>query len=123
MKDKSFNFPGAKFTIKVLTSETGNKYTILDVVNPPNLRPSLNMHPNGSETFYIVEGNYDFILDEKSITTSPGDLIFVPPETPHRFVVWGNEGHTIVISPPHQDFYFFKVNCLTKGKFHLRKNP
>jgi quercetin dioxygenase-like cupin family protein len=56
-------FHGAKFTIKILTSETNGSYTILDVLDPPNLRPSLHIHPKGSETFYIVEGNYEFILD------------------------------------------------------------
>ena len=60
VKDKSFDFHGAKFTIKVLTSETNDSYTVLDIFHPPNLGPALHKHPKGSETFYIVEGNYDY---------------------------------------------------------------
>lgn len=117
MKDKPFDFHGAKFTIKVLSSETDNRFTILDIIHPPNLGPTMHMHPKGSETFYIVEGYYDFMLDGKSITGNPGDVIFVPKETPHRFVVGDKGGHALVISPPELEFYFFKVSeLLTKGE-------
>jgi len=125
VKDKPFDFHGAKFTIKVLTSETNDSYTILDVVHPPKLGPALHLHPNGSETFYIIEGNYEFILDEKSIIGKPGDTIFVPKETPHRFVVGEKGGHALVISPPELEFYFFKVSeLLDKGEvsYQLESN-
>jgi quercetin dioxygenase-like cupin family protein len=105
-------FHGAKFTIKILTSETNGSYTILDVLDPPNLRPSLHIHPKGSETFYIVEGNYEFILDGKSVRGKPEDVIFVPKGSPHRFVVGDKGGHALVISPPELEFYFFKVSEL-----------
>ena len=117
MKDKPFDFHDAKFTIKVITSETNGSYTILDVLHPPKLGPALHIHPKGSETFYIVEGDYEFILDGKSVTGKPGNIIFVPKETPHRFLVGHKGGHAIVISPPELEFYFFKVSeLLDKGK-------
>ena len=116
MKGKPFDFHGAKFTIKVLSSETDNRYTVLDIIHPPNLGPALHTHPKGSETFYIVDGNYHFILDGKSIEGMPGDTIFVPKKTPHRFEVGQKGGHAIVISPPELEFYFFKVGeLLVKG--------
>jgi quercetin dioxygenase-like cupin family protein len=107
VKDKSFDFHGAKFTIKVLTSETNGSYTILDVIHPPNLGPALHIHPKGSETFYIVEGAYEFILEGKSVTGKPRDVIFVPKGSPHRFVVGYKGGDVYVISPPELEFYFF----------------
>jgi quercetin dioxygenase-like cupin family protein len=117
MKDKPFDFHGAKFTIKVLTSETNGNYTVLDVIHPPNLGPALHMHPRGPETFYIIDGNYEFVLDGKSIMGKSGDVIFVPTGAPHRFVVGEKGGHAIVISPPDLEFYFFKVGeLLDKGE-------
>ena len=112
MKDKPFDFHGAKFTIKVLTSETNGSYTVMDIIHPPNLGPPLHVHPKGSETFYIVEGNYEFILDGQSIIGKPGDVIFVPKEVPHKFIVGDKGGHAVVISPPDLEFYFFKVSEL-----------
>ena len=116
MKSKPFDFHGAIFTIKVLTSETNGSYTILDVIHPPNVGPASHMHPKGSETFYIIEGDYEFILNEEPLTGKPGDVIFVPKGTPHRFVVGYKGGHALVISPPELEFYFFKVSeLLDKG--------
>jgi len=112
VKDKLFDFHGAKFTIKVLTSETNGSYTVMDIIHPPNLGPALHVHPKGSETFYIVEGNYEFILDGQSIIGRPGDVIFVPKEVPHKFIVGDKGGHAVVISPPDLEFYFFKVSEL-----------
>jgi quercetin dioxygenase-like cupin family protein len=117
VKDKPFDFHGAKFTIKVLTSEANGSYTILDVIYPPNLGPALHIHPKGSETFYIVEGDYEFILDGKSVMGKPGDVIFVPKGALHRFVVGYKGGHALVISPPDLEFYFLKVSeLLDKGE-------
>lgn len=117
MKDKPFDFHGAKFTIRVLTSETNGNYTVLDVIHPPNLGPALHMHPKGSEIFCILDGNYEFILDGKSLVGRSGDVICVPQGTPHRFVVGDKGGHALVISPPDLEFYFFKIGeLLGKGE-------
>jgi quercetin dioxygenase-like cupin family protein len=77
VKDKPFNFHGAIFTIKVLPSETNGKYTVMDVIHLPKLGPALHMHPLGPETFYIIEGEYEFVLNEKSLIGKSGDTIFV----------------------------------------------
>ncbi len=117
MKNRPFDFHGAKFNIKVLTSETNGSYTVLDIIHPPKLGPALHIHPKGSETFYIVEGNYEFILDGKLIIGKAGDIIFVPKNCPHKFIVGDKGGHAIVISPPELELYFFKVSeLLDKGK-------
>jgi len=117
MKNKTFDFHGSKFTIKVLTSESNDKYTILDVIHPPNVGPALHMHPKGPEIFYIVKGDYEFILDNKSIMAKTGDVILVPKGSAHRFVAGNKGGNIIVISPPELEFYFWKVGeLLDKGK-------
>ena len=114
MKNETFDFHGSKFTIKVLTSESNEKYTILDVIHPPNVGPALHMHPRGPETFYVVEGDYEFFLNDQSILANPGDVMCVPADSPHRFVAGKNGGHVIVSSPPNLEFYFWDVGQLLK---------
>jgi quercetin dioxygenase-like cupin family protein len=67
-------FNDTEFTIKVLTSERNSRYTILDVIHPPNLGSALHIHPKGSETFYIFEGDCEFILNRKSVTGKSEDV-------------------------------------------------
>ena len=77
MKNETFDFHGSKFTIKVLTSESNGVYTILDIIHAPNIGPGTHVHPKGPETFYIIEGDYEFTLDDKSIKAQAGDVIIV----------------------------------------------
>ena len=117
MKNQPFDFHGSEFTIKVLTSESNGRYTILDIIHAPNIGPGSHMHPKGPETFYIIDGDYEFILDTKSIIAKAGDVVVVPTDAPHRFVTGDKGGHAFVISPPDLEFYFWEVGkLLAKGE-------
>lgn len=117
MKNQPFDFHGSQFTIKVLSSETNDRYTVLEVFHAPNIGPAEHKHPDGPETFCIVKGEYEFFLHGKSIIAKAGDIVFIPTETLHRFVTGPNGGHAFVISPPKLEFYFWEVSqFLAKGK-------
>jgi quercetin dioxygenase-like cupin family protein len=115
MKNQTFDFHGSKFTIKILTSESNDKYTILDVIHPPNIGPALHTHPRGPETFCVIEGNYEFFLNDQSILAKAGDVICVPTGSPPRFVTGENGGCVIVSSPPNLEFYFWDVSKMLKN--------
>ncbi len=57
------------------------------MIHPPNVDPASHFHPKGSEAFYIIEGDYEFLLDEKVITGKSRDVIFVPKGITHRITV------------------------------------
>lgn len=117
MKNQPFDFHGSQFTIKVLTSESNGRYTILDVLHKPNIGPAEHRHPAGPETFCIVEGRYQFFLEGKPIQAEAGDVVCIPTGASHRFVAGPNGGHVIVISPPNLENYFWEVGkLLGKGK-------
>ena len=116
MKNQPFDFHGSQFTIKVLSSESNDQYTVLDVLRAPNIGPAEHQHPAGPETFSVLDGDYEFFLNGKSIKAKAGDVICVPTGASHRFVTGPNEGHVIVISPPNLEFYFWEVSqLLAKG--------
>ena len=116
MKNQPFDFHGSQFTIKVLSSESNDRYTVLDVIHAPNIGPAEHQHPAGPETFSVLDGEYEFFLNGKSIKAKAGDVICVPTGALHRFVTGPNGGHVIVISPPNLEFYFWKVGqLLAKG--------
>lgn len=112
MKNKTFDFHGTKMNIKVLTSESDGKYTIIDAIHPPNSGPALHMHPKGSETYFVVDGDYEFLLDNRPVTVKTGESISVPRGIPHRFLVGTNGGRVVIISPPDLEHYFYQVSEL-----------
>ncbi len=116
MKNQPFDFHGSEFTIKVLTSESNDRYTVLDILHAPNIGPAEHHHPAGPETFHIVEGDYEFFLNNESIMAKAGDTVCVPKGALHRFVTGDKGGHAVVISPPNLEFYFWEVSkLLSKG--------
>ncbi len=110
--DRTFDFHGTIMTIKSSTSETGGIYTILYAVHPPNVGPALHLHPKGNECFYIIKGQYRFILANKIVDAISDDLVVVPKNTPHKFTVGTDGGEVLIISPPDLENYFSQVSEL-----------
>jgi mannose-6-phosphate isomerase-like protein (cupin superfamily) len=52
---------------------------------PPGAGPKLHKHPY-EEIFIVQEGRPLFTVGAETLEGRPGQIIVVPPETPHKFV-------------------------------------
>lgn len=52
--------------------------------------PALHRHPY-SETFIIVAGQALFTVGDRTLTGSAGQIVIVPPNTPHKFAKTGDQ--------------------------------
>ena len=50
----------------------------------PGRGPRLHKHPY-DETRIFIEGDLTFQAGEERFNATPGDIVIVPPETPHKF--------------------------------------
>jgi mannose-6-phosphate isomerase-like protein (cupin superfamily) len=57
----------------------------------------LHSHPTMYENYYVLEGRAVYRVGEEEREVGPGDLIVVPPATPHR---------QRVLEGPHRVFYW-----------------
>lgn len=57
---------------------------------PPGKGPSLHQHPY-EEIFIVQEGQLSFTVGDAKIEAIGGQIVVVPPETPHKFVNTGSE--------------------------------
>jgi mannose-6-phosphate isomerase-like protein (cupin superfamily) len=63
------------------------------IVNtPPGKGPRLHVHPYG-EVFVVNEGQATFTAGDEEVVVAAGNVVVVPPETPHKFVNSGD--HTL----------------------------
>jgi mannose-6-phosphate isomerase-like protein (cupin superfamily) len=60
------------------------------VSTPPGKGPSLHRHPYG-EVFVVLEGVATFTAGDEEVDVPFGNVVVVPPETPHKFVNSGDE--------------------------------
>jgi quercetin dioxygenase-like cupin family protein len=56
----------------------------------PGQGPRLHRHPY-DETWVVIEGNLTFQAGDEQVAASPGDIVIVPPNLPHKFT---NNGPT-----------------------------
>jgi mannose-6-phosphate isomerase-like protein (cupin superfamily) len=117
MKNVTLDFHGTKMTVKVPTAETDGSYTIIHFVHPPNVGPALHIHPNNTEIFHILKGNYKFLIGNKDVDAIAGDTMVVPKGMAHKFSAGDGGGEFLAISPPTLENYFYEVSLLLmKGK-------
>jgi mannose-6-phosphate isomerase-like protein (cupin superfamily) len=62
---------------------------ILFVDAPPGGGPRLHSHPY-EEVLIVQEGEGLFVAGEEERRAGAGDIVVVPPDTPHRFVNCGD---------------------------------
>ena len=82
-------------------SEHGAQVSFFLSRNRQGTGPELHRHAY-EETFIVQEGDVLFTLGEETIEAGPGDIVVVPPGTPHKFVSRGATHRQISIHPVPQ---------------------
>jgi quercetin dioxygenase-like cupin family protein len=77
--------PGDMYRFLVTGEETGGAYFAMEALVPPGGGPPPHIHRNEDETFYVVEGEVDFLLGDETLTAGVGDFVNVPRGSVHRF--------------------------------------
>jgi quercetin dioxygenase-like cupin family protein len=78
--------------------EQGASVSVFLSHNKPGTGPNLHKHPY-EEIFFVQAGAVTFTVGDDSIDATAGDILIVPPDTPHRFEC-RSEGHRQVSIHP-----------------------
>jgi mannose-6-phosphate isomerase-like protein (cupin superfamily) len=75
--------------------EHGAAISLIIDRSEPGQGPRLHRHPY-DETWVVIEGNLTFQAGDQQLDAGPGDIVLVPPETPHKFINRGPERANLV---------------------------
>ena len=78
---------GGLATIKATGEETGDLYSIVEILEPEGAKAPLHLHRKEDEAFYVLEGEMTFHIGEQKITARPGSVLFGPKDVPHTSTV------------------------------------
>jgi mannose-6-phosphate isomerase-like protein (cupin superfamily) len=84
-------------------------YSLLEWFAPAGTpSPPIHIHHETDEGFYVIEGSYGFLLDDRRLEARSGGHVLVPRGRPHTFWNAGREAARclIVLSPPGFEGYF-----------------
>jgi mannose-6-phosphate isomerase-like protein (cupin superfamily) len=88
-------------TVKLGTPGSGGTLTVLELVMESGQGPGLHVHHREHELWYVLEGDFRFLLGDRLIHQSTGGLAFGPLGAPHTFQnVGAGTGRLLVITGP-----------------------
>ena len=76
---------GALPTGNLKGEDHGASVSLILDESEPGQGPRLHRHPY-DETWVVIEGHLSFHAGEETLAAGPGDIVIVPPDTPHKFI-------------------------------------
>jgi quercetin dioxygenase-like cupin family protein len=109
---------GEFVTRKVPSRRTGGAYSLFEAATPPGAGPPPHVHHREDEAFYVLEGEYEFLVDGSTLNAKAGSLIYVPKGTLHAHENVGEGvGRMLLTQTPGglYELFFEKVGRPTDG--------
>ena len=82
---KKFQILAEMGLLKLSGDETGGAYAILEGHTPPQAGPPPHRHSREDESFYVLEGEYEFVVGGQTIHAPAGTFLFGPRGVAHSF--------------------------------------
>lgn len=93
--------PTVDSTVPLTGDMTEGHFTMQDEVWDPSFKVPLHYHKRHAEVFYIVDGQVEWTVGGETHLMGPGELVYIPPNTPHKVhVVGGKPMHTLFLWTP-----------------------
>jgi quercetin dioxygenase-like cupin family protein len=98
---------GSLWTIKASAEQTGGRYSLIEELAPRSEGTPLHVHREDDETFYVLEGELTFYLDDdQPVAASAGSFVHIPGGVVHAFKVDSETARYLIITTPqHERFY------------------
>jgi quercetin dioxygenase-like cupin family protein len=98
---------GSLVTIKASAGQTGGAFSLIELLSPNGVATPLHVHPEDYESFYVLEGELTFYLEDgEPIPATAGSFFHVPGWATHAFQVDSETARYLVITTSqHEHFY------------------
>jgi quercetin dioxygenase-like cupin family protein len=110
---RSMNVVGDEVTIKISTQATGGEFTVFEDRTPPQGGPPMHIHHGQDEWWYVLEGEYRFVVDGEEILANAGDTVFAPCGSRHAFQCIGATAGRVLttVVPGGLDLFFDELSA------------
>jgi len=71
--------------VKLAGAETGGACAVTESWTPPGGGPPLHRHTREDESFYVLEGDYEFTIGGQTVHAPAGTFLFGARGIPHSF--------------------------------------
>jgi quercetin dioxygenase-like cupin family protein len=78
-------------TFKATGEDTGGAYALFDSLVLPGGGPPPHIHTREAESFYVLEGKFEFLAGDHWVKAAPGSFVHVPKGALHTLKNAGSE--------------------------------
>jgi mannose-6-phosphate isomerase-like protein (cupin superfamily) len=109
---KPFWFAGELYTAKAVGEDTSWSFTLLEALSPPGGGTLPHIHYREDETFYVLEGELEFMVEGSPIKVGAGSCLYVRRGTLHTYSNVGTQParYLGVVTPAGIERFFEEVS-------------
>jgi len=110
------NLIGIPSTIRLHGRDSGGAISVIELRDQPGGGAPMHLHHREDETFYIVEGEYEFICGDQTFVAKAGSTVFGPRGVAHGYRYLGDTPGRILLvaTPAGIERWFEEVGALEK---------
>ena len=92
----------------LVTGENTKHTSMFDWTIPAGFATGRHVHRVQEETFYLLEGECEWHVGDRTIRATPGTYLFIPPGVPHNITNVSEKTARVLmtVSPPGHEHYF-----------------
>jgi mannose-6-phosphate isomerase-like protein (cupin superfamily) len=94
---RKFWLVGDLITLKMVSSDTDGAFALVEEVTPPQGGPPPHIHTREDETFYVLDGELEFVIGGRVLLATAGSVVYGPKGIPHAFRNVGTTPSTMVV--------------------------
>ena len=108
---------GDHVVVKLTGQDTGGEFALAEQLNEPGTGIPLHRHTHEDETFVVLEGRVEFVVDSAVTIVEAGGLAYAPRGTAHSFRVVSDTRARMLIylSPAGLELMFQELSQLPAG--------
>lgn len=117
---RSFALPTrGRGTVKLATHDTGGTLSAFELVMESGEGPGVHVHSREHELWYVLEGEFRFLLGDALVHVPTGGLAFGPRGMPHTFQnIGAGTGRLLVITGPSGlEEFFLRYDQQASGPY------
>lgn len=100
-RSKRFYFDVGLGSVCLSGRDTGGAYCLLEVSLAPGMSVPRHMHTREDEVYFVLAGELEVTVGEKTFVLQPGDTLLAPRDIPHQLRNSGNlTNHYLLLFSP-----------------------
>lgn len=114
---KAFSINKVRVHVHAEGSDTAGHCAVIEQQHPPQTGAPLHYHLHEAEGFYVLAGEYLFVIGSERYRVGPGEFVFAPKGVPHAFVNRSPDPARmlIMLMPAGAERYFELMSQIPQG--------